>query len=87
MFDEQTDFIVVSFNPLQNEAGKDIIRKRILSKSNEEVIQDEEAFKVLCTLASDLKINVFACNFRIDGKVNDNVEEANSTSASLIAFR
>ncbi|KAJ7201899.1 PLP-dependent transferase [Mycena pura] len=77
MSDETTDFIVVPFNPLEDESYKKIIRTRIIPKSNEEIVQDEEAFKVLCTLASDLNINAFVCNFRIDGEVNEDVEEAN----------
>ena len=40
-------------------------------------MDDCDAFKVLCRLGSDLNINAFACNFRIDGRVNDDVEEAN----------
>lgn len=31
----------------------------------------------LCALGSDLNINAFACNFRINGKTNEDVEEAN----------
>ena len=78
MSDDTTDFVVVPFNALQDEArDKEIIRTRILSKSNEAIVQDPEAFSVLCTLASDLNINAFACNFRIEGRVNDDVEEAN----------
>ncbi|KAJ7243183.1 pyridoxal phosphate-dependent transferase [Mycena haematopus] len=83
MSDDTTDFIVVPFNPLEREADKEIIRTRILPKTNEEVVQDQEAFKVLCTLGSDLNINAFACNFRINGQVNDDVEEANYLNARV----
>ncbi|KAI0323980.1 PLP-dependent transferase [Cubamyces sp. BRFM 1775] len=77
MSDDTTDFVVIPFNPVQNESDKTIIRERILGKTNEEIVDDTEAFNVLCTLGSDLNINAFACNFRINGKVNDDVEEAN----------
>ncbi|KAH9884505.1 PLP-dependent transferase [Cubamyces lactineus] len=77
MSDDTTDFIVVPFNPVEKESDKTIIRERILGKSNEEIVDDTEAFNVLRTLGSDLNINAFACNFRINGKVNDDVEEAN----------
>lgn len=77
MSDDTTDFIVVPFNPVQQESDKDIIRQRILGKTNEEIVDDTDAFNVLCTLGSDLNINAFACNFRINGQVNDDVEEAN----------
>ncbi|KAJ7699650.1 hypothetical protein B0H17DRAFT_869752, partial [Mycena rosella] len=77
MSDDKTEFIVVPFNPLEKGSDKIIICERILGKSNEEFVQDEEAFEVLCTLASDLNINAFACNFWINGQVDDDVEEAN----------
>ena len=85
MSDDETDFIVVPLNPLRVEAQGDaaiaaekaFIRARILGKSNETIAQDQEAMDELCCLGSDLNINAFACNFRINGKVNDDVEEAN----------
>ena len=77
MSDDATDFIVVPFDPVQEESDKEIIRRRILGRSNEDIVNDRKAFDVLCTLGSDLNINVFACNFRIKGRVNDDVEEAN----------
>ena len=77
MSDDATDFIVVPFEPVQDESDKEIIRRRILGRSNEDIVNDRKAFDVLCTLGSDLNINVFACNFRIKGRVNDDVEEAN----------
>ncbi|KAI0653091.1 pyridoxal phosphate-dependent transferase [Cubamyces menziesii] len=76
MSTDTTSFIVVPFNPV-NESDKELIRERILEKSNEEIVDDPQAFKVLCELGSDLNINAFACNFRINGRVNDDVEEAN----------
>ncbi|KAI0325060.1 PLP-dependent transferase [Cubamyces sp. BRFM 1775] len=76
MSDNTTNYIVVPFNPV-DESDKTIIRKRMLGKSNEEVVDDTQAFEVLCKLGSDLNINAFACNFRIDGRVNDDAEEAN----------
>ena len=77
MSDDATDFIVVPFDPVQEDSDKEIIRRRILGRSNEDIVNDRKAFDVLCTLGSDLNINVFACNFRIKGRVNDDVEEAN----------
>ncbi|GBE87629.1 PLP-dependent transferase [Sparassis crispa] len=84
MSDDKTDFVVVPLNPLPDESTsdavakeKEFIRSHILGKSNEEIWNDKEAMKVLCQLGSDLNINAFACNFRINGKVNEDVEEAN----------
>ncbi|KAI0323562.1 PLP-dependent transferase [Cubamyces sp. BRFM 1775] len=76
MSDDTTSFIVVPFNSV-DESDVKTIRERILGKSNEEVVADQEVLKVLCKLGSDLNINAFACNFRINGRVNDDVEEAN----------
>ena len=81
---EKDPFIVVPLNKLRSEPDqsavakeKDFIRTHILGKSNEALVQDKEAMELLGTLGSDLNINAFACNFRIEGRVNDDVEEAN----------
>lgn len=85
MSDSETPFIVVPFNPLVNEPDgeeaveqeKAYIRQNILPRSNEELVQDRLAMKELRALGSDLNINAFACNFRIDGATNTDIEEAN----------
>jgi hypothetical protein len=81
---EKDPFIVVPLNPLSSEPDqaelakeKDFIRTHILGKSNEAVVQDERAMALLSTLGSDLNINAFACNFRINDAANIDVEEAN----------
>ncbi|KAJ7302639.1 PLP-dependent transferase [Mycena albidolilacea] len=81
---EKDPFIVVPLNPLSSEPDqaelakeKDFIRTHILGKSNEAVVQDERAMALLKTLGSDLNINAFACNFRINDAANIDVEEAN----------
>ncbi|KAJ7056389.1 PLP-dependent transferase [Mycena amicta] len=87
MSDDKTDFIVEPFNALEDESYKVIIREGILPKSNKEIVEaeDQKPYQVLCTLASELNINVFACNFRINGKVNDDVEEANALNKRIFA--
>lgn len=87
---EKDPFLVVPFNPLSSEPDKaavkrekQFIREHILGKSNEEIVADMEAKKILCTLGSDLNINAFACNFRVNGKVNTDVEEANYLNNSI----
>ena len=77
-------FIVVPLNPLRNEPDKakvkeekEFIRKHILGQPNETLVKNEEAMEELRALGSDLNINAFACNFRINGKANTDVEEAN----------
>jgi hypothetical protein len=90
MSDDLDDFIVVPFNPLVNDGDpakekeeKQFIRERIIAKSNKEVIADKEALDELCALGSDLNINAFACNFKINGKVNDDVEDANYLNSRI----
>ncbi|EMD41726.1 hypothetical protein CERSUDRAFT_102127 [Gelatoporia subvermispora B] len=80
-------FTVVPFNPLARESEgpeavdeeKEFIRKHILGRSNEEIVLDPnpKVMTELCSLGSDLNINAFACNFKIGGKLNTDVEEAN----------
>lgn len=74
-------FIVVPFNALSSEPDPDavekeklFIRENILGQSNEAIAASEDALKVLCSLGSDLNINAFACNFRINGTPNTDVE-------------
>jgi hypothetical protein len=84
MSDENTDFVVVPFNPLRHEDDakaladeKEFIRSRIIGKSNEQIVQDQEAMDELTALGSDLNINAFTCNFKINGVPNTDPEEAN----------
>ncbi|KAI0266860.1 PLP-dependent transferase [Gloeopeniophorella convolvens] len=84
MSDAFTPYIVVPFNPLVQEPNpekveeeKQLIREHILGKENQDVVADEWAMEELRQLGSDLNINAFTCNFRIDGKPNEDVEEAN----------
>ena len=91
MSTESDDFIVVPFNPLPAEIDgpqalakqKEYIRANILGKLNEDIVKNPTAKDLLCQLGSDLNINVFACNFRINGKVNEDVEEANYLNNSI----
>jgi hypothetical protein len=84
MSDDTTPYTVVPFNPLVHDGNqnkeleeKRFIRERILNKSNQAIVQDMEAMEELCALGSDLNINAFACNFRINGQLNEDVEDAN----------
>jgi hypothetical protein len=55
------------------EKEKQRIREKILSVSNEDLYDDTETLDFLSTLGGDLMINAFACNFRVNGKINDDV--------------
>ncbi|KAK4224626.1 pyridoxal phosphate-dependent transferase [Podospora fimiseda] len=59
------------------EAQKDYIRKEIIGRDNMALYEDEKAWDLMCKLGGDLMINAFATNFKIDGKVNQDVGEAN----------
>lgn len=77
MSTDSDDFIVVPLNEAGGEAEKKFIRTHILGQSNEALVNDPQAMQVLKSLGSDMNINAFACNFRINGKANTDVEEAN----------
>lgn len=78
-------YLVVPFNPLLSESHgpdaveeeKRFIRERIWGVSNTEIIKDVMAMQELRNIGSDLNINAFVCNFMLDGKSNEDVEEAN----------
>ncbi|KAH8880843.1 PLP-dependent transferase, partial [Thozetella sp. PMI_491] len=71
--------------PEKVEAEKIRIRRDVLRKTNAEIVQedqsrpeDQKTLKLLRQLGSDLNINAFSLNFRYsDGRLNDDVEEAN----------
>ncbi|RKK46840.1 hypothetical protein BFJ66_g8414 [Fusarium oxysporum f. sp. cepae] len=83
----EDDLIVVPFIrlPIERNGGsaedvakeKKRIRTKILGVSNEDLFKDEETWELLETLGGDLMINAFACNFRINGKPNTDIGEAN----------
>lgn len=90
----EDSFIIVPFNILPSEdsgdakaveAEKQRIRDEILTKTNAEIIANDEGKKptdktitLLRALGSDLNINAFALNWRHpNGTVNTDVEEAN----------
>lgn len=65
------------------EAQKQFIRDRILKPTNSELVADTEAMELVSQLGSDLMINAFACNFKINGKINSNVAEANALNSKI----
>uniref|UniRef100_D8Q5H7 L-tyrosine decarboxylase C-terminal domain-containing protein n=1 Tax=Schizophyllum commune (strain H4-8 / FGSC 9210) TaxID=578458 RepID=D8Q5H7_SCHCM len=91
MSDDKTDFIVVPFNKFVHEADGDaaileekaFIRENILGQSNQAIVQNKDALDEICGLGSDLNINAFACNFRINGEVNTDVAEANYLNSRI----
>ena len=65
------------------ETQKQFIRDRILTPTNADLIQDDEAMALVQQLGSDLMINAFAVNFKINGKLNTSVTEANALNAKI----
>ncbi|KDQ06694.1 hypothetical protein BOTBODRAFT_70842 [Botryobasidium botryosum FD-172 SS1] len=85
---DHPSLVLVPFNmlPTEKEADSDpkkvmeqrkYIRDRIAKQSNYDLRHDDEAWNLIRELGSDLLINAFACNFKIGGKVNEDVVEAN----------
>ncbi|CAG8594715.1 7893_t:CDS:2 [Cetraspora pellucida] len=94
MSTDDDDFIVVPFNMLpaeklnspnqkEVEKQKDKIRELIVNKSNLEIIKNEEALNLIRNVGSDLIINTFACNFKVNGKINEDINEANYLNQRL----
>ncbi|KAK7438594.1 hypothetical protein VKT23_017929 [Stygiomarasmius scandens] len=56
---------------------KRTILNKIVNRDNYELEDDEEAMALMGQIGSDTMINAFVCNFKIDGKVNDDIVQAN----------
>ncbi len=84
MAKEEDPFIIVPLTlipdsiPGNTEAEKiKFIRERVDGRTNEEVEQDEEAMAALEELGPDLNILIYAFNFKINGKLNTSLKNAN----------
>ncbi|KAE8422855.1 PLP-dependent transferase [Aspergillus pseudocaelatus] len=65
------------------ERQKKFIRKHILKRTNEEVMNNREARELLQKLGADLMIHTFACNFEVDGVPNEDIDEANYLNSRI----
>ncbi|MFN6514409.1 MAG: pyridoxal phosphate-dependent decarboxylase family protein [Nostoc sp. CreGUA01] len=64
--------------PGNTEAEKiKFIRERVDGRTNEEVQEDKEAMEALEELGPDLNILIYAFNFKINGKLNTSLKNAN----------
>ncbi|KAH8099817.1 pyridoxal phosphate-dependent transferase [Cristinia sonorae] len=63
--------------PEEIEAQKNLIREKVLSVSNRELVNDADTWKLVVDMGSDLSINAFAVNFKIGDTVNEDIVEAN----------
>ncbi|KAL9107284.1 MAG: hypothetical protein Q9227_007826 [Pyrenula ochraceoflavens] len=103
MSEREDNFVVVPLNELPSELAEDStadkveeerqkIRDRVLKKTNEEIVNEDEtrpqgdkALALLRALGSDLNINAFSTNWKYaDGKLNTEVEEANYFNTRVI---
>ncbi|CAG8622331.1 11681_t:CDS:2 [Ambispora leptoticha] len=94
MSSDDDDFIVISFNMLPAEKlnpqspGKVKEQKKkshelIVTKSNWNIVNSEEAQDLIKKVGSDIIINSFACNFKVDGELDKDVNEANFLNRRL----
>lgn len=103
MSEKGDNFVVVPLNELPSELKegstpekveeeRQKIRDRVLKKTNEEIVsedesrpQDDKALALLSALGSDLNINAFSTNWKYaNGELNTEVEEANYFNTRVI---
>ncbi|KAH8806650.1 pyridoxal phosphate-dependent transferase, partial [Flagelloscypha sp. PMI_526] len=86
MSTDEDDFVVRPLNLLPAEVNgtpediekqKELIRTKVLPVSNSDLVKDKETWKLVIELGSDLSINAFAANFKINGVTNEDIVEAN----------
>lgn len=86
--------LVVPFQMLPREMDSDasakavdedrrFIRDTLLKHSQELLAKDPRACALMRQMGSDLVVNSFACNFRVDGVVNEDVSEANALNSRI----
>jgi hypothetical protein len=59
------------------------VRDTLLERTREELANDPEACAMMRQMGPDLVVNTYACNFRIDGVINQDVSEANLLNARI----
>ena len=91
---EHPYLLVVPFRMLPSEMGPDAssdkvdeerryIRDVLLRRTREELANDSKACALMRQMGPDLVVNAFACNFHVDGTVNDDISEANRLNARI----
>ncbi|THU79817.1 PLP-dependent transferase, partial [Dendrothele bispora CBS 962.96] len=84
MSTKSTDFIVTPLNLLpaeipfnstdaKVEEQKDFIRSHILHRPNSDLVKDKDAMDLIREMGSDLSINAFAVNFRLNSQPNRDI--------------
>ncbi|KAH8993162.1 pyridoxal phosphate-dependent transferase [Lactarius akahatsu] len=91
---DHPNLLVVPFRMLPSELGSDTstehvdeerryIRDVLLRRVQEELANDPKACVLMRQMGSDLVVNAFACDFRVDAVVNNNISEANHLNARI----
>ena len=91
---DHPNLLVVPFRMLPSEKGPDAsaenvdeerryIRDVLLKRTREELANDPKACALMRQMGSDLVVNAFACNFRVDGVVNKDISETNNLNARI----
>jgi hypothetical protein len=91
---DHPNLLVVPFRKLPSEMGPDAstekvyeerryIRDVLLRRTREVLSNDPKASALMHQMGPDLAVNAFACNFRVDGAVNEDILEANHLNARI----
>ena len=91
---DHPNLLVVPFRMLPSEMGPDVsaekvdeerryIRDVLLKRTREELANDPKACALMRQMGPDLVVNAFACNFHVDGAVNEDILEANHLNARI----
>ena len=90
---DHRNLLVVPFRALPSEMDPDSSAEKvdnerrfirdILRRTREELANDPKACALMRRMGSDLVVNMFACNFRVDGAINQDISEANYLNARI----
>lgn len=91
---DHPDLLIVPFRMLPSEMDPDAsakvvdeerryIRDILLKRAREALAKDPKACTLMRQMGSDLVVNSFACNFRVDGVINQDVSEANALNSRI----
>jgi hypothetical protein len=90
---DHRNLLVVPFRALPSEMDPDSSAEKvdkerrfirdILGRTREELANDPKARALMRRMGSDLVVNMFACNFRVDGAINQDISEANYLNARI----
>jgi hypothetical protein len=91
---DHPNLLVVPFRMLPSEMDPDassekvdeerrFIRDTLLKPTREVLAKDPKACALMRKMGSDLVVNSFACNFRVDGVINKDVSAANCLNSRI----